>query len=262
MNKEQEKIRFKAYVERLMHEREQEQIKNDVTNEFSAKRGEGLSSPVTVNTTEDNRLLMEYMQRSNLFLIDKHNAQYGKTLKLRRFFKLRRNQLVEIYSIWGEETVYTVGKVSTIGRDFVMLINLKERIWIPYLAVISANIPYGIPNYSNTHQNFMFDNNYRHKLLHRFGETVAKRDVLRQYFFEESLRTNLETWKDTWIELSLSSHATVIGKIRDCNDKKVTITYLGKKEIYELESIQKIKTIRFLTIITIILKKLVHFIKI
>ncbi|WP_404458340.1 hypothetical protein [Oceanobacillus kapialis] len=187
------------------------------------------------------------MDRANIFHISQHNKKRGKLLRLRKFFKAKRNQQVEVYFSIGTDSHYKQGKVSTVGRDFVMLTNLKERVWIPYAVIESANIVYGIPTYSNTHQHYLYDNNLRTKLLRQFGETVSKRDNLKQQFFEETLQTNLNTWKDTWVQIWSDEHVKKIGKISS-SEENLTITMLGKKEEIAFEEIKYIETIRWLSL--------------
>lgn len=261
MEEKKNSIRLNEYVENLLEQRKKEVIKEDIINEINLKKGEGLTSPTSDSTKEDTRLYMEYQIRSNVFNISKHSEERGKILKLRRFFKLKRNQQVEVFSKWGEEPLYTEGKVTAIGRDFVMLTNLKDRIWIPYRAIETANIPFGVPNYSNSHQNFMYDNDFRNRLIFTFGETVAKRDVLKQYFFEESLRTNLQSWQGTWVELLVKDGKKKTGRINSLKDKSLTLTHFRKQEYIALEDIQYMKTIRLLTILKNTLQAFVHFFK-
>ncbi|WP_102027561.1 hypothetical protein [Salirhabdus sp. Marseille-P4669] len=261
MNKEKRTVRFNQYVDKLLEERKKEEIKVDVINQMNLLRGEGLTSPTSATSTEDTRLLMDYMDRSNLYNISNRKESVGKDLKLRRFFRLKRNHQVEVYSKWGREPIYTEGKVSAIGRDFVMLSNLKTRIWIPYRAIESANIPFGIPNYSNTHQHFIYDNNYRNKLIYHFGETVSKRDILKQQFFEETFHTNLQSWCETWVELFLDNNEKKIGKMKSVTNKTMILAPIKKEEEIPMGSIQYVRTIRLFTIWKSTIKGIARFFK-
>jgi len=245
-DRSKERIRFDEYVDRLLKERDKEQITSSIVYEGGEDRG--MTSPISNVAKEETRLFMAYQEHSNLFNIAKHKKEDAKILKLRMFFKTKRHQQVEIYSYWQEQSLYTEGKVSTIGRDFVMITNLKERVWIPYIAIETANIPYGIPNYSNTHQNFMYDNDMRDKLLKRFGETVAKREVLKRQFFEESLQTNLATWEDTWLEIKMKDGTKQTGKLIESGEIIVMKGY-GKSFTLDIRNICYIKTARWLTIL-------------
>jgi hypothetical protein len=249
------RLHLNEYREQLLEKVKREQSKEDIINELNARNGKGITSPTTPTTTEETRLLMEYIDRANMFHILKQDEKRGRIVKLRQFFKSKRNQQVEVYARCGAAPLYKEGKVSTVGRDFVMLTTLKERIWIPYSVVDSANIPYGIPNYSNTHQHFLFDNNLRMKLVQNFGETVSKRDLLKQQFYEESLQTNLESWNDTWVAVHLDEKSKQIGKLSSCKNNKLTLTSFGEYLHMNLTDVKYIETIRILTLFTHLLKR-------
>ncbi|WP_233522681.1 hypothetical protein [Peribacillus glennii] len=167
---------------------------------------------------------------------------------------MKRNQQVVIYSKIGDETVHTLGKVNAIGRDFVMVTNLKDRIWIPYQAIESANIPQGVPNFSNSHQYFIYDNDLKRKLLYNFGETVSKRDALIQQFYEESFATNLRSWKDTWVKIRTETD-TLFGKIKHADKQTLLLSLLNEEMKVELKQIAGVQSIRFLSLVSIIGKK-------
>lgn len=159
-------------------------------------------SPTSAVSEEETRILTEYIASKNLFKVTEQDESRRKPLVLKQFFKMKRNQHVVVTSIIEEEKqISTEGKVSTIGRDFVILTNLKERKWIPYTCIESATIPFGFPTYSNTHQHFIYDNSLQQKLVQKFGETVVKKDALIRQFFEESLQTSLHFWRGTWVEV-------------------------------------------------------------
>lgn len=249
------RLHLHEYRKELLERVKNEEKKEDIINEFNIKRGKGLTSPTTSTTTEETRLLMEYIDRANMFNISKHNEKRGKYLKLRKFFKAKRNQQIEIYAKCGSESIHKVGKVSTVGRDFVMITNLKERMWIPYSIIESANIPFGIPNYSNTHQHFLYDNNLRNKLILQFGETVSKRNLLMQQFFEESLQTNLEAWKETWVVAHLKGDEKKIGKILSCKDNKLVLSFFGESSHINLIDLKYVETIRIMTMFSYLFKR-------
>ncbi len=248
-------IRHDEYVRKLLEDRKKETIKMDPVNARGIEKGEGITSPASNLSTEETRLLKEYMKQKNLLKVTEADTTRKKTLTLKKFLKMKRNQQVEVYSNHGDKHIYTEGKVNAVGRDFVMLTNLKDRVWIPYHAVHSANIPYGIPNYSNTHQHFLYDNNLREKLLYDFGATVSKREVLLQQFNEESLRTNLNRWKGTWVEVKYGDSQKCFGKIIETTKEHVIIATLNKKIQISLNQLAYIETLRFLQILSKLFKK-------
>nr|WP_309101272.1 hypothetical protein [Fredinandcohnia onubensis] len=243
-----ENIRLDEYTKKLLEERKKEVIKRDPINEENIAKGAGLTSPTSAVSTEETRILMEHIMQKNLFNTSKSQPHRKKILVLKKFFKMKRNQQVEVYSTIGNQTKRTIGKVAAIGRDFVMITNLKDRIWIPYVAIDSANIPYGIPSYSNSHQHYIYDNDLRTKLITNFGATVASRDTLVQQFYEESLRTSLKTWKGTWVEVH-SGKETITGKIVETSDQFLTLSMLNKKIEIPMKEIVYIETLRFLRIL-------------
>ncbi|MFC4403387.1 hypothetical protein [Gracilibacillus xinjiangensis] len=242
-------VRLDDYVKELLKKRAQEEKKEDIFNQFNEENGLGITSPTTLTTTEETRLLMEYMDKANMLNIVNRDRKRGKPLTLRKFFKSKRNQQVEVYSKFGEKALYTQGKVSAVGRDFVMLTNLKDRIWIPYDSIESANIPFGVPNYSNSHQHYIYDNDLRNKLLTNFGEVVSKREILKQQFYEESLRTNLNSWKNTWIEIRMNNNKKRMGRIDKLEDSYIILSFLGKKESIAINTVQYIQTVRIFSIV-------------
>ena len=162
---------------------------------------------------------------------------------LKQFFKMKRNQQVVVSSvIENDVNVTTEGKVATIGRDFVMLTNLQKRIWIPYTAIESANIPFGFPSYSNTHQHFIYDNQLQQKLVLQFGETVAKREALIKQFFEESLQTNLHSWRGMWVEVKTAEKA-FFGKIAKTTKKELYLQLFKTEKVITLSDIRYVSTI-------------------
>ena len=111
-----------------------------------------------------------------------------------------------------------------------------------------------IPNYSNTHQHYLYDNNLRKRLVTNFGEVVARRDILKQQFYEEALHTNLESWKQIWVVVHLNEGLKSTGKILESIEGKLTLSYFNKLEVIELSRISYIETIRVLSLFTYILK--------
>ena len=201
------------------------------------------SSPTSNGPDEQTRVLTDYISQKNLFKIAGIHEPLRKSLTLKKFFKSKRNQQVVISS-FGEMDGFleTEGKVAAIGRDFVMLTNLQKRIWIPYTYIETANIPFGFPSYSNTHQHHLYDNQLQKRLTLQFGETVNKKEALIQQFFEESLRTNFLSWKGTRVEVILHGE-TVSGKIVNTTKSELELTGFGAVRKIPLEEIRFVSTL-------------------
>ncbi|MCM3636631.1 hypothetical protein M3152_02775 [Sporosarcina luteola] len=201
------------------------------------------SSPTSAVSAEETRILTEYIQQKNLFHVIRRDESRRKTLLLKQFFKMKRHQQVSIISAVNQnETITTVGKVATIGRDFVMVTDLKKRTWIPYEAIDSATIPFGFPTYSTPHQHHIYDNQLQQKLVLRFGETVAAKDALVRQFFEETLHTNLSTWNGVWVEVD-TVECSFFGKLKGASKTECVLQRMSSEHRIPLSEIRSITTI-------------------
>ena len=219
-----------------------EQFEESVNNSKEyAKIPTAFSSPTSAVSLEETRILTEYISQKNLFNVVERDETRRKPLILKQFFKMKRNQEVVVSSVLeNDRNVTTEGKVATIGRDFVMLTTLQKRIWIPYTAIETANIPFGFPSYSNPHQHFIYDNQLQQKLVLQFGETVAKKEALIKQFFEESLQTNFNSWSGMWVEVN-STKKVNFGKIKETTKKELIL------KTFKNETVIPIKDIRFVS---------------
>ncbi len=216
------------------------QTKNQAVNSTS------FPSPTSAVSSEETRILTEYMNQKNLFQITNQDESRRKPLILKQFFKMKRNQQVVVSSVVEDDKPITIeGKVASIGRDFVTITDLQKRTWIPYTAIDSATIPFGFPSYSNTHQHFIYDNQLQQKLVLQFGETVIKKEALKQQFFEETLQTNLNSWGGTWVEVKTADNV-VYGKILKTTQHELVLTPLKKEVIIPLHDIRNVSTLGFL----------------
>jgi hypothetical protein len=240
--------RLDQYTAELWEKRRQETIEEDVVNQWSLQAGKGLTSPSGEMPSEELKLIQDNMMRQNLLSIGNALPDRKKVMMLRSFFKHKRNQLVEVFYKKDGIPERQLGKVNVIGRDFVGLTSLKERVWLPYRVIESANIPYGLPDISSTHQHIVFDEELRQKLLTRFGETVAGRDVLIQQFFEESLQTHLMTWRGSRVEVTVNKER-LTGKIHRCEDGQLVLKKWGSETVIALGDITCLRTLRWLQLL-------------
>ncbi|WP_232695915.1 hypothetical protein [Brevibacillus daliensis] len=240
---EQPSVRLDQYVRELLEKQSQEEEKEDLENQINLRLGKGISSPASELPSSELKMLQQYIHGHNLFLLGEALPNRKKEMVLRKFFKHKRNQQVEVYSKNGEKVLHTIGKVSVVGRNFVILTTFIDRIWIPFSAIHSANIPYGLPDIPNTHQHLAIDKELVRKLSTQFGETVANRDVLIQQFFEETLETNMQTWKGTKVKISMNGEI-IIGKVVNSKKGILTITSFGKQLALPLTEISDIRTLR------------------
>jgi len=246
-------MRHSEYIKILLNKRENETKQIDPIHE----RGESLSSPPGATSLEENRIITEYMEHRNLQQVVSSMPGTKKPILLKKFFKRKRNQQVIVYTNIKADTVEITGKVSAIGRDFVMLTNLKDRIWIPYSAIESANIPAGVPNYDNSHQYFIYDNDLKRKLMTSFGETVSQRDALLQQFFEETLMTNLNSLEGMWVKV-LTRNETFYGKIASSSHNGLVLRDFNNEVSIEWESLSMLASIRLFQRLFMICKNLLR----
>ena len=168
---------------------------------------------------------------------------YRQQLILIKFFKSKKNQLVEVYSRNGEEIIHTVGKVSVVGKNFVILRTLFKRFWIPYSFIHSTKSPFGIPDVPGTHQHTVIDEELRRKLLTNFGVTVAGKEALKQQFYEELLETNLKSWKGT--KLRIFSGQEIVGKVQAIHSGKIFLNDNRSIAINKIHFIQQRRFVSF-----------------
>ena len=199
-------------------------------NEYPELKKDGAyTSPASSLPLHELKMLQEYIHGANLQNLGAILPNSKKQLILIKFFKMKKNQLVEVYSRNGEEVIHTIGKVNTVGRNFVMLKTLFTRIWIPYVAIHSAKSPFGIPDVPNVHQHNVIDAELRRKLLQNFGEVVSGKEVLRQQFYEELLETNLKSWKRT--NLTIYADKVIKGQVNEVILGKISLKNASQKEI-------------------------------
>ena len=199
-------------------------------NEYpELKKDGGYTSPASSLPLHELKMLQEYIHGANLQNLGVILPNSKKQLILIKFFKMKKNQLVEVYSRNGEEVIHTIGKVNTVGRNFVMLKTLFTRIWIPYAAIHSAKSPFGIPDVPNVHQHNVIDTELRRKLLQNFGEVVSGKEVLRQQFYEELLETNLKSWKRT--NLTIYADKMIKGQVNEVSLGKIFLKNSSLKEV-------------------------------
>jgi hypothetical protein len=221
-------------------------------NHPELKGEKGYTSPASSLPLHELKMLQETIHGLNLQNLGQKIPHSKQQMILLKFFKSKKNQLVEVYSRSGEEVVHTVGKVNVIGRNFVMLKTLFTRIWIPYAAIHSAKSPFGLPDVPGTHQHVIIDQELRRKLLTNFGETVAGKEVLRQQFFEEYLETNLKSWRGSY--LTIDTNQQLKGKLLDVQKGTLVI---GKKEkvTVPLSQITYLKQTRYISFLQKIIAK-------
>ena len=208
------------------------------------KQEDRFTSPASSLPLYELKMLQEYIHGVNLQNLGSYLPHHKKQMMLLKFFKHKKNQLVEVFSRDGHEVIKTVGKVNIVGRNFVMIKTLFTRIWIPYHAIHSAKTPFGIPDLPSGHQHVIYDVELRRRILTNFGETVSGKEILKQQFFEESLNTNLTLWLGTRVTIMAGN--TIKGKMTNIHNGSIQIKDKKKHEI-SINNINYVRQGRFIS---------------
>jgi len=228
---------------------------NSHDNSPELKKEDRYSSPVSSLPLYELKMLQEYIHNGNLQNIVNSLPLGKKNLMLLKFFKHNRNQQVEIYSTQKTMNVKMVGKVYTIGRDFVLIKTLFQQIWIPYSTILLSKVPFGSPNLSNSPQHVNFDDESRKKVMIQFSKEVAEKEDLRQQFFDQMLVSHLRYRKGTHVKVFTETNV-LSGTLTDSKNNNLYLKRFGREEKVPVNQVQLIKQIRF---IPWLLNRLLHF---
>jgi hypothetical protein len=234
------KIRLSEYLNKLK-ESEVENPNNP------AQQINALTSPHSAMSDEELRVFLPYMHGRNAFLVTEKIPDRKKNLMLRTFLRSKRNQYVEVKQKSrnnGKELQKSFsGKVTAIGRDFVMLTTVRKKRWLPFTHIESANVLSGLPDYTNSYSQVYYDNDLKKKLLTQFATTVSGKDELIQQFYEETLFTNLNKWRGISVLVATVHNDFLFGKLSTTNENCLKITALGLKHEIPLSSIVMLETV-------------------
>ncbi|TRZ39953.1 hypothetical protein CEQ21_03145 [Niallia circulans] len=225
----------KEYYERFTNKTKF--LKNDY---YTLKRGEGYTSPPSTMPAHELKLLRAYMEGVNLKHIGQSLPHYKKSIMLLSFLKGRRNQQTKVHAHVCGEVNELLGRVSVVGRDFVALTTVTERFWIPYSVIESASVPYGISDMPNNHQQVVYDDTLRKKLLNDFSSTILKNDVLKRQFYEEALHVHLQAWTKTKITV-FASGKDYKGKLINVSSGKMTLKERKELSVIDMKDIHLLK---------------------
>ncbi|ETT83479.1 hypothetical protein [Bacillus mycoides] len=222
--------------------------------DYKEKKGEGYTSPASALPTHELKMLQEYMHGVNLKVLGECLPERKQAMMLMKFFKHKRYQRVEIFSNRGGNSLQTIAKVNEIGRDFVLLTTLMERILIPYTAIQNANIPYAIPNISTSHQHLTYDETLRKKLMLQFGKTVAEQVNLKQQFFEQAFKNHLQLWEGMYIKL-YDQKEVYTGRITKVTNEYVYLKKRSNTQEIVIRDITYIHIMRIFTLFSSFVKR-------
>jgi ribosome maturation factor RimP len=234
------KIRLSEYLNKL-NESEVENSKNPSQQKIE------LTSPHSAMSDEELRVFLPYMHGRNAFLVTEKIPERKKNLMLRIFLRSKRNQYVEVKQKYEKNKIEfqkeNTGKVTAVGRDFVMLTTVRKKRWLPFTYIESANVLSGFPDYTNSYSQVYYDNDLKKKLRTQFATTVASKDELIQQFYEETLFTNLKKWRGTNVLIATVQNDFLYGKLSSISENSLTITSLTFKNEIPLSSIVMMETV-------------------
>ena len=154
---------------------------------------------------------------------------------MKQFFKMKRNQQVVVSSVIEKDVNCDDRGKSRNNRKRLCHAYKPSKTNLDSLYCYRIRkIPFGFPSYSNTHQHFIYDNQLQQKLVLQFGETVAKREALIKQFFEESLQTNLNSWRGMWVEVKTAEKA-FFGKIKNTTKKELFLQLFKKEKVIHIK---------------------------
>ena len=221
---------------------------NPHDNNPELKKEDRYSSPVSSLPLYELKMLQEYIHNGNLQNIVNSLPLHKKNLMLLKFFKYNRNQQVEVYSTQKTMNMKIVGKVNTIGRDFVLIKTLFQQIWIPDSTIHTSKVPFGSPNLSNSHQHMNLDDESRKKVMIHFGKEVSEKEDLRQQFFDQMLGSNLRYRKGSNLKVFTETNV-VRGTLTDSKNNSLYLKRFGKEEKIPINQVQLIKQVRFIPLL-------------
>lgn len=202
------------------------------------------TSPSSSLPAHELNILRQYIHGVNLKSLGESVPDRKKDMMLMKFFKHKRFQQVKII-LNSQPTSNTItGKVSTVGKDFITLTTLFKRIWIPYSSISSAEIPFGFPDIPTaSHQHVIYDEKLRYKVLTQFGETVGKKEFLKEQFFEQSLQKHLDTWNGTRVKVN-TEYGSFYGLISNVGNNQLNIRRFFRLQAVHLKTITYLHTSR------------------
>lgn len=247
-------MRLNEYTKKLWKEREKEVLSKSAENEIDLLNSGTLSSTFE-GPYEEIKMVQEYMDSKNLLKIAEALPTKKKALYLKAFFKDRRNQQVEIYYRIHSEAKWMTGRILVVGRDFVSINVNGERYWIAFQAIEVARVPAGFPDTDYSHTNMIYDNNLKQSLLLDFGNVVSKKETLKQLFYEETLKTNLETWQGTNVTVWFDDSSFTGKLLSESNVNEIAMQSRKEQKKMKVGTISVVKTRSSLTAIKDFFKK-------
>lgn len=179
------------------------------------------ASPASPLPEHELKMLQEYIHHQNVQIIGNVNPGKRQEIMLSQFFKSYKKQTVSVKMKQAEATKNILAKTEAVGRDFVILTTLFSKFWIPFRSIISAEQPYDQVNRSHSqHQQVVYDDVLKNKLLKRFGETVGQKEFLKQQFFDQTLAGHIRSLKKNRVTIVTNAMSFRV-KLMDANAQQL-----------------------------------------
>lgn len=181
------------------------------------------SSPASPLPSHELKILQEFIHHQNVQIIGEINPSRRKEIMLSNFFKSHRNQTVKIRIQCREQWKEILAKTDAVGRDFVILTTLLTKYWIPFRTIDTAEQPYDQVNIPHQqHQQVVYDEELKQKILLQFGKTVSQKDFLKQQFFEQTLVGHMRSFIKNKVIVETQRSRTR-GKLMDVNEHEIQL---------------------------------------
>ncbi|MFI2859163.1 hypothetical protein ACH6EH_18865 [Paenibacillus sp. JSM ZJ436] len=209
-----------------------------VTSNFSSS-----SSPLPLH---ELKVLQEYIHQQNIQIIGNVNPKRRKDIMLSQFFKTHKTQTVKVIrksSLLGDQGL--IAKTEAVGRDFVILTTLLRRYWLPFQAIVSAEQPFDQANVPHQpHQQVVYDDELKQKIMLCFGKTVGQKEFLKQQFFDQTFAGHLKVLLNNRLTVETDTQREKV-KLTEVGTKGITMLHQGKESFAPWKDIVSIEKQRF-----------------
>lgn len=204
------------------------------------------SSPASPLPSHELKILQEFIHHQNVQIIGENNPLRRKEIMLSNFFKSHKNQTVKIRVHCREQWREILAKTDAVGRDFVILTTLFTKYWVPFRAIDAAEQPYDQVNIPHQqHQQVVYDDDLKQKILLKFGKTVSQKDVLKQQFFERTLAGYMKSLLKNKMNIETKT-SRIRGNMIDVNPHEIKLKDNNSQYTIEWKDILWIEKQRFM----------------
>ncbi|MCG7376336.1 hypothetical protein MH215_04980 [Paenibacillus sp. ACRSA] len=204
------------------------------------------SSPASPLPAHELKILQEYIHHQNVQIIGEINPLRRKEIMLSNFFKSHKNQTVKLKVHSRNQFTEMMAKTEAVGRDFVILTTLLTKYWVPFRSIVTAEQPFDQVNVPHQqHQQVVYDEDLKQKILLKFGKTVSQKDFLKQQFFEQTLAGHIKSLMNDKLIVETST-ARIRSRLLDINAQEILLKEKGGRSSVPWSDILWIEKQRFI----------------